>query len=97
MSDSDSDCEYTRTSSVEGYKVAPRDQDFKIKIKPTNGKTKALLYTLKSGQSLPYSPELEGFSITFGQDLKPCMGESWECQKRDDCWIFKGFIEFSFS
>ena len=77
LSDSDSDCEFVKTSSVKGHKSAPNDEKFRIKIKARNKKTIGLLYTLVKGQVLPYTPELEGHQIAFGQDLKPDMGPGW--------------------
>ena len=62
MSDSDSDCELKRVDStkIKTYTFAPSDTDYKLKIKPLMEKKFALLYTLKKGQSLPYSPDLDG-------------------------------------
>ena len=93
MSDSDSsDCVFVRTNSLKGHKAAPKDENYKIKIKPEGSVPKAILYTLKEGQHLPYSPILEGFVITFGQDLKPSMGSGWSCEQKKDTWVFKGIL-----
>ena len=94
MSDSDSDCELVmvRTTSSHGHKSAPDNIDYKIKIKPNNKKTIGLLYTLKKGQILPYSPDLSRYSaqITFGRDLQPDLGLGWTRENNKGFWIFKG-------
>ena len=94
LSDSDSDCEFVKTSSVKGHKSAPNDEKFRIKIKARNKKTIGLLYTLVKGQVLPYTPELEGHQIAFGQDLKPDMGPGWTTEENKGCWIFRGQNSF---
>ena len=60
MSDSDSDCEMVRVKSFQGHKFAPSDNSFSIIIKPKEGKKRRFLYTLNSGQTLPYAPTIEG-------------------------------------
>lgn len=63
MSDSDSDsCDLVRVNSnkIKTHKFAPSDTEFKIKIKPLLTDKIGLLYVLKKGQDLPYSPELKG-------------------------------------
>ena len=92
MTDSDSDCEFVRTNSFDGHETVPRDEPYKIKFKSCDGKSTAVLYTLKKGQELPYCPILEGFKLIFGKDLKPSMGVNWKCEKKKDIWIFKGCI-----
>ena len=92
MSESESDSEFVRTSSVKGYESVPREEEYKLKFKPWNGKSKAVLYTLKEGQNLPYSPVLEGYHVQFGKDLKPSMDSAWMCEKKQDVWVFKGEV-----
>ena len=92
MTDTDSDCEFVRTNSFDGHETVPRDETYKIKFKSCDGKSTAVLYTLKKGQELPYYPTLEGFKLKFGKDLKPSMGVNWKCEKKKDIWIFKGCI-----
>ena len=61
MSDSDSDySDLGRVNSNKGYTVAPSDSKFKLKIKPSKRKKFRLEYTLLQGQTLPYSPKLDG-------------------------------------
>ena len=90
MSDSDSEVELVRTTSDKGHKVAPNDEEFKIKIKPRDQKTVGILYQLKKGQTLPYAPNLHGYQITFGQDLKPDLGPGWSSDMSKGCWVFRG-------
>ena len=92
MSESESESEFVRTSSQKDYESVPRDEDYKIKFKPCNGNSKAVLYTLKEGQNLPYSPVLEGYEVQFGKDLKPSMDSNWMCEKKQDVWVFKGEV-----
>lgn len=65
MSDSDSDCVMVKVKSIEGYKFAPKDKDYLLKIKPKGGKKSGRIYTLREGQSLPYAPNLEGLFLLF--------------------------------
>ena len=60
MSDSDSDVPMVRVKSIEGFKLAPEDIEFLIKMKPLKGQKKGFAYKLKKKQTLPYSPYLEG-------------------------------------
>ena len=62
-SDSDDEVPLKRVSSVSGkieYEKVTFDIDFKLKQKKTGEKSKKLLYTLKEGVNLPYSPDIEG-------------------------------------
>ena len=78
MSDSDSDSGLVRVSSVKKpeYNEAPRDIDYKIKVKEED-KPFGMLYTLKLGQSLPYEPDLSGrrhLELADSEILKnPCL------------------------
>ena len=65
MSDSDSECEMVKVKSFQGHKFAPSDKNFSIIIKPKEGKKRGFMYTLNSGQTLPYAPTIIGkvFSI----------------------------------
>ena len=58
--DSDGDVSLVRVSSARGFKVAQDDVEYKIILKPGNNNKVGLVYTLKKGQELPYTPELEG-------------------------------------
>ena len=70
MSDSDVEIELTRANSNPNFESAPVDKEFKIIVKPKELNKVGILYTLKSGQSLPYSPMLKG---TFLQKYHFCM------------------------
>ena len=62
-SDSDDEVPLKRVSSVSGktkYEQVPFDIDFKLKQKKTGEKSEKLLYTLKEGVNLPYTPEIKG-------------------------------------
>ena len=67
MSDSDSDCcSLVRLNSnpvapVE-FDFAPENLDFHIKVRMESGKFAKLVYTLKAGTPLPYTPDIPGFS-----------------------------------
>lgn len=60
---SDFECEMVSINSFGGHKVAPDDCEYPIKIKPLE--INKFFYTLKKGQSLPYSPELNGIHSFF--------------------------------
>ena len=34
--------------------------------------------------------DLKGFKVKFGMDLKPSMSESWNVEKEEKFWVFKG-------
>ena len=94
-SDSDSEIELKKASSLKGHKVAPRDIEFKLIFKPHEQDKFGLLYTLKQGETLPYSTELDGDSyggilVAFGQDLMPSMGSGWSRKERNGKWLFTG-------
>ena len=57
--DSDSSCELIRTvSNPAEWEFSPNNVDFQLKIKKDNGKSFKILYTLKKGVGLPYTPVL---------------------------------------
>ena len=66
MSDSESDCELVRVCSSASmpteWDFAPDSIDFhfKVKLNGQDGKRSRLLYTLKKGVELPYSPTISG-------------------------------------
>jgi hypothetical protein len=60
MSDSDSSIELIKVSSTKGHKYAPKEEDYKVKVKPCKTGTKfGFTYLLKKGTALPYTPDLE--------------------------------------
>ena len=63
MTDSDSEFEIERVSSIEEalYDKVPKDTKYMLKFKNKENKTyKVLDYTLKKGKSLPYAKDFKG-------------------------------------
>ena len=56
---SDSDVEMLDEASVDGFQVVPNDIVY-MQFQPLGSKKKGIKYTLKKGQSLPYTTNLSG-------------------------------------
>ena len=66
MSDTDSVNEFPplkKVSSFKGHKNVPKNQEFELRFKPYLKKKFRLLYSLKEGQSLPHTADLEGMPL----------------------------------
>ena len=57
---SDSDVEMLDEASVDGFQVVPNDVVYEMQFQPLGSKKKGIKYTLKKGQSLPYTTNLSG-------------------------------------
>ena len=64
-SDSDSDCDgglVRLSSGPPEFETAPREIEFKLKVKNERGKWTRCVYTLKKDSLLPYKPTVPGWS-----------------------------------